>query len=233
MVFLDKNSKKKIDYVLTDIVGLGKFQSKFICQKFGFQKNCNLTDLNSSTLESLKNYLSSNYILDKSLVQTINSNVKRKMDLGIYEGKRHNLGYPVRGQRTLSNGKTQRHLHKFRFHYDFKLFGHNFFKNQRKSKKKKIIKSKILKKKQARYERKFYNKVSSNFKSTDSFKKIQLQKKKENLAYLKKLDKVKSDRRKQIDKKFEREHAKARETHPYFLNIKRANDRKKKKLLHK
>jgi len=146
MVFLDKNSKKKIDYVLTDIAGLGKSQSKFICKKFGFQKNCNLTDLNSSTLESLKNYLSSNYILDKLLVQTINSNVKSKMDLGIYEGKRHNLGYPVRGQRTLSNGKTQRHLHKFRFHYDFKLFGHNFFKNQRKSKKKKLLNLQFLKK---------------------------------------------------------------------------------------
>jgi small subunit ribosomal protein S13 len=234
MVFLDKNSKKKIDCVLNDIAGLGKFQSKLICKRFGFQKNCNLTNLNSSTLESLKNYLSSNYILDKSLVQTTNNNVKIKMDLGTYEGKRHNLGYPVRGQRTLSNGKTQRHLHKFRFHYDFKSFSYNFFKNQRKSNKKKIIKSKILKKKQVRrYEQKFYDKSSSNLKSTDSLKKIQLRKKKENLAYLKKLYKVKSDRRKQIDTKFEREHARARETHPYFLNIKRANDRKKKKLLRK
>jgi len=33
---------------------------------------------------------------------------KKKIDLGIYQGKRHNLGYPVRGQRTLSNGKTQK-----------------------------------------------------------------------------------------------------------------------------
>merc|ERR1712032_1680229 len=115
-------------------------------------------------------------------------------DLGIYEGKRHNLGYPVRGQRTLSNGKTQRHLHKFRFHYDFKLFGHNFFKNQRKSKKKKLLNLQFLKKKQVRYNQQFDNKVSSNFKSTDNLKKIQLRKKKENLVYLNKLYKVKSDR---------------------------------------
>jgi len=35
---------------------------------------------------------------------------KKKIDLGIYQGKRHNLGYPVRGQRTLSNGKTQKKI---------------------------------------------------------------------------------------------------------------------------
>merc|ERR1712061_403702 len=78
----------------------------------------------------------------------INKNVKDKIDLGIYSGKRHNLGYPVRGQRTLSNGKTQRYLHKFRFYYDSHLYSHSFFKNQRKSfKNKKIAKLKAQKKK--------------------------------------------------------------------------------------
>merc|ERR1712061_804908 len=81
----------------------------------------------------------------------INKNVKDKIDLGIYSGKRHNLGYPVRGQRTLSNGKTQRYLHKFRFYYDSHLYSHSFFKNQRKSfKNKKIAKFKAQKKKKRR-----------------------------------------------------------------------------------
>merc|ERR1712147_402658 len=94
MVFLDKKSKKKVYQALNDLMGLGTYNAKLLCKKFGFQQKCRLQDLDSFELEQLKNHLTNNYIL------------------GIYEGKRHNLGYPVRGQRTLSNGKTQRNLHK-------------------------------------------------------------------------------------------------------------------------
>merc|ERR1712224_536443 len=91
--------------------------------------------------------------------------------------------------------------------------------------KKKIIKSKILKKNKQGMKGNFIIKFLLILNLQIVSRRFNF-KKKENLAYLKKLDKVKSDRRKQIDKKFEREHAKARETHPYFLNIKRANDSK-------
>jgi len=137
MVFLDKNSEKKIYQVLQNLLGLGNSSSDNLCKKFGFQKKCRLKDLDSSDLELLKNHLVSHYFLDKLLIEKIKKNVKNKIDLGIYEGKRHNLGYPVRGQRTLSNGKTQKKLYKFRFYYDSELFSHNFFKNQRKSTKQK------------------------------------------------------------------------------------------------
>lgn len=146
MVTLNKNSKKKIRQVLQSVVGLGKFKTTVICKKFGLQKNCTLKELDSSKFELLKNYLVSHYILEKGLTQKMNNCVKIKIDLGTYVGKRHNLGYPVRGQRTLSNAKTQRNLHKFRFYYDSDLFRHRFFKNQRKStKKKKIMKLKVNK----------------------------------------------------------------------------------------
>merc|ERR1712193_409244 len=83
--------------------------------------------------------------LDELLIEKNNKNVKSKIDLGTYTGKRHNLGYPVRGQRTLSNGKTQRNLHKSRFYYKSNTFNHVYFKNQQKNLKKKKIKE--LKKK--------------------------------------------------------------------------------------
>jgi len=139
MVFLDKNSNQKIYQALINIVGIDSFNSNLICKKFGFQPSCTLKTLESYDLEQLKVYLTNNYSLDNLLVERVNKNVKKKMDLGIYQGKRHNLGYPVRGQRTLSNGKTQKRLYKFRYYYDSGLFQHTFFKNQRKSKKKKKI----------------------------------------------------------------------------------------------
>merc|ERR1712224_903001 len=130
------------------MLGLGSFNARLLCKKFGFQQKCIVKDLDSLDLEHLKNYLTDNFLLGKSLTDQINKNVKNKIDLGTYKGKRHNLGYPVRGQRTLSNGKTQRNLHKFRFYYNAELFNHSFFKNKRKSfKNKKIAKLKSKKKK--------------------------------------------------------------------------------------
>jgi len=137
MVFLNNNSEKSIYYNLTTITGLGSHEAKLICKKFGFQWKSTFKDLENTDLEQLKTYLVNNYVLDTVLTNQMNKYVKKKIDLGTYQGKRHNLGYPVRGQRTLSNGKTQKKLHKFRFYYDSDLFSHNFFKNQRKSKKKK------------------------------------------------------------------------------------------------
>ena len=148
MVFLEKNSQKSIYQVLNNFIGLSNSNSKKICKKFGLQKRCTVGDLDSFDLEQLKNYLTDNFLLDKLLIGQVNKNVKNKIDLGTYKGKRHNLGYPVRGQRTLSNGKTQRNLHKFRFYYNTDLFSHSFFKNKRKSfKNKKIAKLKSKKKK--------------------------------------------------------------------------------------
>merc|ERR1712217_976160 len=106
MVFLEKNPKKKIYQVLNDLIGLSNSNSNTICKKFGFQKTCTIKNIESSDLEQLKNYLKNNFILDKLLIDKNNKNVKSKIDLGTYLGKRHKLGYPVRGQRTLPNGKT-------------------------------------------------------------------------------------------------------------------------------
>jgi len=154
MVFLEKNSEKKIHQVLTNVIGLSNSNSNIICKKFGFQKTCIIGNIDSSDLEQLKNYLTNNFLLDKLLIEKNTKNVKSKIDLGIYTGKRHNLGYPVRGQRTLSNGKTQRNLHKFRFYYNSELFNHGFFKNQRKSfKNKKISKLKAKKKKEGTFKK--------------------------------------------------------------------------------
>merc|ERR1712184_205154 len=97
---------------------------------FGFQQKCTLKDLDSFELEQLKNYLTSNFTLDKLLVAKVNKNVKKKIDLGTYEGKRHNLGYPVRGQRTLSNGRTQKNLQNPKFKKKRKKINMNIYKKR-------------------------------------------------------------------------------------------------------
>merc|ERR1712217_21890 len=200
----------------------GHSNTTLICKKFGFQKNCVLKDLDISKFELLKNYLSSNYILDKTLNQKRNNNVKKKIELGTYVGKRHKLGYPVRGQRTLSNGKTQRNLHKFRFYYDSDLFSHVYFKNKRRSfKNKKIKKLNVLNKNRGNFKnfKKFETKnLSTNNTSINKTNLVKKTKKNENnISYLKKLEKIRVERKLQIERKFKKDHKQAMKTHPYFL----------------
>lgn len=229
MVFLNKNSNEKVYQALNKILGLSNFHSKLICKKFGFQQKCIIKDLDSFEMEQLKNYLTSNFKLNKSLIESTNKNVRKKMDLGTYEGKRHNLGYPVRGQRTLSNGKTQRNLYRFRFHYSSDLFNHAYFKNKRQHSKKKKIKKVIKLNKQN----------TSKFYGTRTFQpKINIKKKKivkqtnidqNNISYLKKLEKIKVERKLQIERKFQKDHKQAMKTHPYFLNIQKSKAKKNRK----
>merc|ERR1712025_744514 len=77
MVFLEKNSQKSIYQVLNNFVGLSNSNSKKLCKKFGFQKRCTVKDLDSLDLEYLKNYLTDNFLLGKSLTDQINKNVKK------------------------------------------------------------------------------------------------------------------------------------------------------------
>jgi len=231
MVLLNKNSNRKVYQILCEIMGLNQYNSKTICKKLGFQRTCKLNDLENADLERLKIYLNRHYFLDKSLINIINKQVKKKIDLGIYSGKRHNLGYPVRGQRTLSNAKTQRRLHKFRFYYESDLFSHVFFKNQRKSNKNKRLARLIAKKKSI--------KVTGQHKGLIGFtthlaqqRKVQVAPKNLNINktnYLKKLNKIKADRKKQVEARFQREHKRAQSTHPYFLNIMKGKAKKRKK----
>lgn len=233
MVLLNKNSKKKVYQILREVKGLNEFNSNYICKKLGFQRTCKLSNLDNGDLEQLKNYLDRHYLLDKSLVELTNKQVKNKIDLGIYVGKRHNLGYPVRGQRTLSNGKTQRRLHKFRFYYESDLFSHVFFKNQHKSSKNKKIAKLIAKKKENKIKNSQYTRRINPVRPAVSFQsqtnrlvKKDIEKKK----YLKKLNKIKSERKKQVEARFKKEHKRAQTTHPYFLNIMKGKAKKKKKV---
>merc|ERR1739848_746056 len=78
MVFLDRNSNKKIYQVLTHIVGLSSSNSHFICKKFGFQKECTLKNLDSLDFEQLKNYLLNNFFLEKLLGRKKKKKKKKK-----------------------------------------------------------------------------------------------------------------------------------------------------------
>merc|ERR1739845_255487 len=210
---------------LINTIGLNKSTSQFICKKFGFQKKSSLRHLDNLELEQLNFFLSTNFRLNDSLTDQTKNNIKTKIDLSTHGGKRHNLGYPVRGQRTLSNGKTQKRLSKFRFYYASELLTHTFFKNQRKSKNSKKL-AKLKKQKEEKLKKQEQQKVfREKIVFNNSIRKnIQNKEKKreDHASYLQKLDKIKSERQKQVQHKFIKAHKEAQKNHPYFLNIQKA-----------
>jgi len=117
ILFLNQviNTKKKLNISLSRIKGLGSQRAQYICKKLGFQEKVTFEDLDTSNIDSLKEYIERNFLVNEQLDRKTSADILFLLDSGTYKGKRHKLGYPARGQRTLSNGKTQRRLSRRRF----------------------------------------------------------------------------------------------------------------------
>lgn len=161
--FLDYsiNSKKNLILSLSTIKGLGYKRAMFICKKLGFQKNVTFSDLENTDIDLLKNHIEQNFEISSKLDRKVTSDILKLFDSGSYRGKRHKMGYPVRGQRTLSNGKTQRYLSRRRFgkvieNYEAttKVSG-SFFNSQLNSYKKSFKKKGVLKKRKYFHKKKY------------------------------------------------------------------------------
>ncbi|WP_431478520.1 30S ribosomal protein S13 [Massilia eburnea] len=92
---------------LTEIYGIGRPRSQFICAQAGVATNKKVKDLDDSELEKLRDEIGK-FIVEGDLRRELSMNIKRLMDLGCYRGMRHRKGLPVRGQRTRTNARTRK-----------------------------------------------------------------------------------------------------------------------------
>jgi small subunit ribosomal protein S13 len=105
--------KKKIRIGLTKIYGIGPNNAKYICKNLGFTENIcthQLTETQTFKLSRFLNNLDINTGPD--LKQQILIFKKRLLNIKSYRGIRYNYGFPIRGQRTRTNAKTSKRLHK-------------------------------------------------------------------------------------------------------------------------
>jgi small subunit ribosomal protein S13 len=109
------NTKKKLSISLSSVKGLGIKRALYICKRLGFQSKATFSDLDIASVDLLKSYIEDNFIINENMDKKVSTNIIKMIDTGTYKGKRHKLSYPVNGQRTLSNGKTQRRLSRRRF----------------------------------------------------------------------------------------------------------------------
>lgn len=101
------NPKAHIVRGLTGIYGIGLSRSQEICNSLGLNHATKVMELNEEVLESIRSAISK-YSLEGDLRREVSMNIKRKMDIGCYQGLRHRRGLPVRGQRTHTNARTRK-----------------------------------------------------------------------------------------------------------------------------
>ena len=105
---VDIPREKRLEISLTYIFGVGRTRSKEICEGVGISPNTRVRDLTEDEVAQLRAYVESNLKVEGDLRREVAADIKRKVEIGSYEGLRHRRGLPVRGQRTRTNARTRK-----------------------------------------------------------------------------------------------------------------------------
>jgi small subunit ribosomal protein S13 len=105
---VDIPREKRLEISLTYIFGVGRSTSQEICDNVGISRDTRVRDLTDEEVAQLRTYVDQNVKVEGDLRREIAANIKRKVEIGTYEGLRHRRGLPVRGQRTRTNARTRK-----------------------------------------------------------------------------------------------------------------------------
>ncbi len=108
LVGVDLPRDKRVEVALTYIFGVGRTRSKEALVATGVSPDTRVKDLGETELVALRDFLEGNYRLEGDLRREVQADIRRKVEIGSYEGIRHRRGLPVRGQRTKTNARTRK-----------------------------------------------------------------------------------------------------------------------------
>ncbi|MFN8099220.1 MAG: 30S ribosomal protein S13 [Dermatophilaceae bacterium] len=108
LVGVDLPRDKRVEVALTYIFGVGRTTSKQALAATGVDPSTRVKDLVDDQLVALRDYLEGNVKIEGDLRREIAADIRRKQEIGSYEGLRHRRGLPVRGQRTKTNARTRK-----------------------------------------------------------------------------------------------------------------------------
>lgn len=105
---IDLPRDKRAEVALTYIFGVGRSTSKKILENCQVDPNTKVRSLTDEEVVRLRNFIEQNLKVEGDLKRETAQNIKRKMEIGCYQGLRHRMGLPVRGQRTHTNARTRK-----------------------------------------------------------------------------------------------------------------------------
>ncbi|WP_102509333.1 30S ribosomal protein S13 [Sanguibacter massiliensis] len=108
LVGVDLPREKRVEIALTYIYGVGRTRAQQAVAATGISPEVRVKDLGEAELVALRDYLEGNFKLEGDLRREVAADIRRKVEIGCYEGLRHRRGLPVRGQRTKTNARTRK-----------------------------------------------------------------------------------------------------------------------------
>ena len=105
---VDIPGRKRIDYALRYIHGIGPTRSTAIVKEAQIDPATRADDLTADELRKLISIIQAGYRIEGDLRREVSSNIRRLISIGSYRGLRHRRGLPVRGQRTSTNARTRK-----------------------------------------------------------------------------------------------------------------------------
>ena len=108
LVGVDLPRDKRIEIALTYIYGIGRTRAQQVLAATGVDPNARVHTLGDDELVKLRDEIEANYRVEGDLRREIQADIRRKVEIGSYQGIRHRRGMPVRGQRTHTNARTRK-----------------------------------------------------------------------------------------------------------------------------
>jgi small subunit ribosomal protein S13 len=108
LVGVDLPREKRMEVALTYIYGIGRTRAAETLAATGVSPDVRARDLSDEDVIKLRDYIEGNFRVEGDLRREIASDIRRKIEIGSYQGIRHRRGLPVRGQRTHTNARTRK-----------------------------------------------------------------------------------------------------------------------------
>jgi small subunit ribosomal protein S13 len=108
LVGVDLPREKRLEIALTAIFGVGRSRSVEALKATGVDGNQRVKDVPESDIILLRDFIVANFQTEGDLRREVQGDIRRKVEIGSYQGIRHRRGMPVRGQRTHTNARTRK-----------------------------------------------------------------------------------------------------------------------------
>ena len=112
LIGVDLPREKRLEIALTYIYGVGRTRAQATLAATGISPDLRVKDLGDAELVALRDYLEGSYKLEGDLRREVAADIRRKVEIGSYQGRRHRSGLPVRGQRTRTNARSRKGARK-------------------------------------------------------------------------------------------------------------------------
>ena len=105
---VDLARRRSIENTLTYIYGIGPTRAAELLEATGISPDLRTDALTDDQVSSLRDQIEAQYTVEGDLRREVQANIRRKIEIGSYQGLRHRRGLPVRGQRTKTNARTRK-----------------------------------------------------------------------------------------------------------------------------